>query len=167
MARTTDKRRDGQPDRATILRALQEMYAGPAWHGPSVTTSLRGVSAQKAAWRPAPGRNSIWELVLHLAYGRYRLIRRLNPKRRDRFARSLRAEWWPEFPADTSEASWRADKSLLADYHDQLLEEVTAAPEARLNAIRSGQHRTLAHELLGVAVHDAYHGGQIRLLSKL
>jgi hypothetical protein len=169
MARNSkvDVVRDGQPDRATVLRALRETYEGPAWHGPSVRASLRGVTALKAAWRPAPGRNSIWELVLHLTYARYRLILRVNPKRRERFPRSLRVVWWPRFPADVSEAAWRADKALLDDYQERLLDEVANATDARLNAVRSGQKRTIAHELLGVAIHDAYHGGQIRLLAKL
>ena len=65
------------PDRATILRSLREAYAGPAWHGPSVRVALRGISAEQAAARPAPGRNTIWELVLHLAYARHGLLLRV------------------------------------------------------------------------------------------
>ena len=33
---------DAQPDRATILAMLEESYAGPAWHGPSVLEALDG-----------------------------------------------------------------------------------------------------------------------------
>jgi hypothetical protein len=50
-----------ESDRATILFSLNESYAGPAWHGPSVRESLDGVSARVAASKLSPSRNSIWD----------------------------------------------------------------------------------------------------------
>ncbi|MFI5230057.1 MAG: hypothetical protein ACHQWU_13370, partial [Gemmatimonadales bacterium] len=58
-----------KPDRATILDALEESYTGPAWHGPSVIEALAGVDARTASHKPDADRNSIHELVLHLAHG--------------------------------------------------------------------------------------------------
>jgi hypothetical protein len=46
-----------------------------------------------------------------------------------------------------------------------LIAAVRRAPPSRLARVRAGQRRTLAHELLGVALHDAYHAGQIKLIA--
>jgi uncharacterized damage-inducible protein DinB len=150
-----------------LLRdTLHEVYRGPAWHGPSLLATLREVDVATARRRPGRGRNSIWELVLHLAYARYRLLHRLGVIT-TRFARPLRVAWWPRFPADPSPAQWRQDLALLEDYQAQLLSAIARVPESRLRARRRGQSRSLAAELLGVALHDAYHTGQIRLLLRL
>jgi uncharacterized damage-inducible protein DinB len=154
---------EGSPDRATILRAIREVYSGPAWHGPSVRDTLRGVDAATAARRVAAGRNTIWELVLHLVYSRHRLIQRVEPKPIARLPRKLRKAWWPLPPADPSDAAWNADLNLLNEYQRRLLDSIARAPAARLKRVRGGQRRTVAHELLGLAIHDAYHAGQIRV----
>lgn len=154
---------EGSPDRATILRTIREVYQGPAWHGPSVRDTLRGVDADTAARRVAAGRNTIWELVLHLVYSRHRLIHRIETKPTAKLPRTLRTAWWPLPPATTTDAAWKADLALLDEYQRLLLDSIARAPAARLTRVRGGQRRTVAHELLGLAIHDAYHAGQIRL----
>ena len=158
---------DGQPGRGVIARALLETYAGPAWHGPSLRAALHGIGAEEAARRSAPGRNTIWELVLHLAYGRYLGLRRLEEGASGQFPRRLTKAWWPAAPAAPTEAAWRADLELLAEYQARLLAALERATEARLRVVRPSQRHTIGQELLGLALHDAYHAGQIRLLVRL
>ncbi len=155
----------GAPTRAAILRATTELYAGPAWHGPSVRAALRGVTAATASRRAMPGRNTIWELVLHLAYSRHAVMSRVEAEPIPRFPRRLRKSWWPVAPNDSSEETWRTDLALLDDYQHRLMASIARAPAARLARIRAGQRRTITHELLGNAIHDAYHAGQIKLLA--
>ncbi len=158
------------PDRETLIRALREGYGGPAWHGPSVLSALRGVPAAAAAERVAPGRNTIWDLALHLAYTRHRVILRLARLAgldAPAFPRRLRASWFPELPADPGEAAWRDDKALLAGYQQRLLDVLDGLPSATLRTRRRGASRSIGDELLGLALHDAYHAGQIRLLVRL
>lgn len=158
------------PDVRTLVRTLRESYDGPAWHGPSVRASLRGLSAERAAARPGPGRNTIWELVLHLAYGRHRLLhrlKRLHELTLPRFPRKLRASWFPELPETLDEASWKGDLALLDAYQERLVEALEKLPARTLRRRRRGSSRTIGSELLGLALHDAYHAGQIRLLDRL
>jgi len=160
----------GSPDLETIIRAVRETYEGPAWHGPSVVTALRGVPASAAAHRVGPGRNTIWDLVLHLAYTRHRVVLRLARMAgagAPAFPRRLRASWFPELPAEPGEAAWRDDKALLAGYQQRLLDALGDLTSETLRARRRGATRTVGEELLGVAFHDAYHAGQIRFLAKL
>jgi uncharacterized damage-inducible protein DinB len=154
----------GEADRGTIVRALREVFDGPAWHGPSVRQVLRGVGARRAAWRPAPGRNTIWDLVLHLAVARHILLARLTGARAA-FPRKRHRTWWAPMPARGTEAAWRDDVALLVDYQARLIAAIERAPAARLARRRAGH--TVAHELLHEAVHDAYHAGQIALLARL
>lgn len=161
MARTPKLGRDA------IALLLHDIYQGPAWHGPSVLATLRGIDHRAALRRQGRGRNTIWELVLHLAYARYRLLLRLGLSDTGRFPRPLRADWWPRLPDPATAEQWRLDLALLADYQEQLLAAAASVSPALLRVRRSGQPRPLAWELLGVAFHDAYHAGQIRLLDRL
>lgn len=158
------------PDGATIVRSLCEAYAGPAWHGPSVSVALRGISAEQAAARPAPGRNTIWELVLHLAYARHGLllrVRRFHEVEVPSFPRKLRTSWFPELPQELNEAAWKRDLALLRAYQERLVGAIEGMPAEALRRCRPGKSRSIGSELLGLALHDAYHAGQIRLLDRL
>lgn len=156
----------GSPDRATIATALHQVYHGPSWLGRSVRHVLRGVRAGQAAWRPAPGRNTIWELTLHLAVSRHILLQRLTGEA-PRFPRRRRSTWWPVAPKDVSEDAWKADVALLVDSQDRLMAAVRRASATRLTTVRRGSSWTVGQELLGCTTHDAYHIGQIALLAKL
>lgn len=153
-----------RPARAVVLRALREVYEGPAWHGPAIRPTLRGIKPRQAAWRPAPGRNTIRELVHHITLGRLIMLGRLTGERPG-FPFPKRNTWWARTPGTFTPDDWRADMELLEQCQQRLLAAIRRAPAARFNR-RRGSH-TLAHELLHLAVHDAYHGGQISLLAKL
>jgi uncharacterized damage-inducible protein DinB len=155
------------PTKPVLRRALEEVYRGPAWHGASLLTTLRTIGPAAAGRRAAPGRNTIWELVLHLAYTRHRVLLRLGTGAVARFPRPLRTAWWPRMPDPASLEAWHADLELLGDYQDRLLTALARTPLSRLRRRRSGQPDPIGFEVLGVAIHDAYHTGQIRLLLRL
>jgi uncharacterized damage-inducible protein DinB len=158
------------PTAAALRAALEESYRGPAWHGPSLLVALRGVSTSDALRRPADGRHSIWELALHLAYGRHRVLGRLakmNGRTTGRFPRARKPEWFPLLPEPADAAAWQADLELLERSHVALLEELERAPAKVLANVRPGGSRPIGLELLGTALHDAYHAGQIRLIAKM
>lgn len=141
---------------------------GRAWHGgPTPAGALRGVSASEAHRRPGPGRHSIWELALHIAYWDYAVRRRLS--RRDdgpRFPRSPAN--WPKPPATPDPRRWALDRALLAEEHRRLTEAVRGFPPSLLAVpVPSKRRWTYAELLVGILVHDAYHAGQIQVLKRL
>ena len=152
---------------AQLMRLLDDAFSGPAWHGPSLRGSLRGATAAEALWRPAPGRNCVWDLVLHAAYGKHLVIHRLDPVASPRFPRPLARAWWPALPDDPDAAAWRRDRALLDEYHRRLVEVVAELSPARLLVTLAGARHTLGQEVAGVALHDVYHAGQIRLVRRL
>lgn len=150
---------------AALVQALEEAHKGPAWHGPSLRVTLRNCTIEEAQFRPAPERNTIWELVVHIAYGKHVVRNRLTGSR-ERFAHPLRRSWWPATPAP-SEAAWREDLALLETSHEKLVKAVSEATPAALARRRAGKRHDFGQEVLGVALHDTYHAGQITLLRKL
>jgi uncharacterized damage-inducible protein DinB len=152
------------PDTDLILAELDEVYRGPAWHGPAVLEALDGVDSALAATQVAPGRNSIWDLVLHLAHGRHILIERLRHTTFE-FPRSVREPWWPHASVETGEAAWRRDLALLDEYHEMLVQAVRSASPQQLARVPDGAEHSVARQLLGMVHHDAYHAGQIRILA--
>jgi hypothetical protein len=153
------------PRMAMLLQAIQPRPGTRGWHGgPTVLGSLRGVDARQAAWKPAPRRHSIWELALHAAYWKYAVRKRLEPAR-ERFARS--PSNWPA-PSGTSERAWADDRALLRLEHDRLLEALAHFPAERLDSRPAGGRLWTYEELiLGIALHDTYHTGQIQLVKRL
>jgi hypothetical protein len=148
-----------------LITLLDEIYLGPAWHGPSVKEALDGVTAAAAKKTLADDRNSIWELVLHLAHGRHLLIERVKNASIPAFPRKIREPWWPVIADDMNDAAWRKDLQLLDDYHAKLIDTVHSATPEQLARVPSPGDQPIARQLVGLAVHDGYHAGQIKQLA--
>jgi hypothetical protein len=146
--------------RELVLRLFDEAYKKKTWHGPNLRQAIRGVSAKEAAWRPGPGRHNIWEETLHAAYWKYAVRRRIEGGKRGSFVLKGSNFFPRPEKGSASEAAWRADKKLLEREHRAL----RAAIEKILE--RSSGEKFL-RQIYGVALHDVYHAGQIRLLRRL
>src|SRR3970040_2205485 len=105
-----------------LLNLIDESYERKAWHGPNLRGSIRGLSAREAAWRPGPKRHNIWEIVVHCAYWKYALRRRLLREKRGSFP--LRGSNWFRRHEKASEESWRADIELLKTCHKTMRDAV-------------------------------------------
>ncbi|HEX6209678.1 MAG TPA: hypothetical protein VF136_02805, partial [Methylomirabilota bacterium] len=64
-----------------LLSQIDQAYDHRSWHGTNLRGSVRGVVAEVAAWRPGPGRHNIHEIVVHAAYWKYAVRRRLTGER--------------------------------------------------------------------------------------
>jgi DinB superfamily len=143
-----------------ILALLDEGFTCKTWHGPNLMQSLKGISAKQAAWRPRPGRHNIWEVALHSAYWKYAVRRRIEGEKRGSFV--LKGSNFfvrPEKGKETEKA-WKADRELLAKEHQALR-------LAMQKVLRASRAEKILPMLYGIAFHDVYHAGQIRLLRRL
>lgn len=150
-----------------FIESIQPRKGRGGWHGgPTPMGAVRGVSAQEASWVPAPGRHSIWALTLHVAYWKYAVRRRLEGGDAPRFPRSPAN--WPAVPEGANEKRWRDDIALLADEHERLLDVVRRVPISQYSrATPKGKRWTKGELITGIAMHDAYHAGQIVMLKRL
>lgn len=142
-----------------LLGVLDKAYSRKSWHGPNLRQSIRGVTAEQAGWRPAPGAHNIWELTLHAAYWKYVMRRKIEGKR-DSF--TLKGSNFFNRPeaGKTTEGAWRADRGLLEKEHRALADAVR-------NVLGTQRAKRFFHGICAVAFHDVYHAGQIRLLRRL
>lgn len=145
---------------SSLLTILEQAYRKTSWHGPNLRASFRGVSPAQAVWRPHPARHSIAEQVLHAAYWKYVVRRRLTGAKRGSFP--LKGSNW--FPVQSLHASeWLRFGTMLEAEHEQLCDAVTSIV-GRNRAALEPLHWKL---ITGLAAHDVYHAGQIRLLRAL
>lgn len=145
-----------------LVDQLRRTFSGEAWHGPSLTAVLAGISAEEAAARPILGSHTIWEIVRHIEAWQTVGRRRLEGESVDRVPDEID---WPPME-DTSEEAWRRDRRSLERSREALLAAVEAFDSERIDdAVPDTDYSfyTLVH---GVIQHDLYHGGQIVLLAK-
>ena len=151
-----------------FLALVEDGFRKPAWHGPNLRSALRGVTPEEALWRPAKGRHNIWEIAVHAAYWKYTVARRLTGTRKRDFPEKGR-NWFPRNgPAkDDAKKRWKSDLAMLEGMHDQLLNAITDPEESDLTRPMSGNRHSAVRLIAGIAMHDAYHAGQIQILRKL
>ena len=148
-----------------LIAAIDQGFERKSWHGTNLRGAIRGMTARQASWRPAPGRHNAWEIVLHAAYWKYVVRRRLLGEKRGSFP--LEGSNWFESPKAPSEAAWRDAVRLLEDVHRSMRAAVLAlTPADLLKKGRRGTTTTLGL-VTGIAAHDLYHAGQIQLLKRL
>lgn len=158
-----------------LLASIDEAFDGRSWHGTNLRGSLRGVSRAAAAWRPTSAtdrsagerhsRHNIWELMVHAAYWKYDVRRKLTGEQSRSFAIEGSNFW--RRPVEGTLAEWRADLALLEAEQDGLRDAVAAFPAARWNRMSPRKPFTFASLVRGIAAHDLYHAGQIQLLRRL
>ncbi len=145
---------------SVILDLFEEAFERKTWHGPNLWQSMKGVTAKQAAWRPAPNRHNIWEEALHAAYWKYTVRRRLEGGKRGSFVLQGSNFFRRPEAGKVNESAWQSDKAILRQEHEALRDAVKTA-------LAKPVTRKVLRMLWGVAFHDVYHAGQIRLLRRL
>jgi hypothetical protein len=148
-----------------LLGLIDQGFDRKSWHGPNLRGSIRGVSAELAAWRPAPQRHNVWEIVVHAAYWKYVVRRRLRGEKRGSFP-LVGSDWFVR-PVTVSEPAWQEDVALLHEMHRTLRQAVAELGPADLEATMGKSKISNLDLVRGVAAHDVYHAGQIQLLKRL
>lgn len=149
----------------SLIHQLDEAYHSKAWHGTNLRGSVRGLTLTQLSWRPSPKRHNIWELIVHCAYWKYIVRRRITGEPHGSFP--LKGSNFFPRPDIRSVAQWRSDLRLLDDMHEQLITVVRHLPPKDLRRYPHGSQFSNLQTITGVAMHDVYHTGQIQLLKRL
>jgi hypothetical protein len=150
-----------------IAERIVQAATGPAWHGPALEELLRDVTAAEAAVRPAAGKHSIGEIVLHVGFWCDDSLRRLPASGAPAVALPEPAEGedWPALPR-LDEQGWKRAVAGLAESHRALAAAVKLLSPDLLPARVPGKKVTFENMLRGVVEHAAYHGGQVAILRR-
>ena len=149
-----------------LLDAIDRAFNRRSWHGTNLRGSLRSITAEEAAWRPSPGRHNIWELVVHAAYWKYVVHRRLAGKAVGSFVLKG-SNWFSRPEGKPAEAAWKKDIRVLDDIHRSLRAAVSMVKPGELSYKPANSKVTNLMLIEGIAAHDLYHAGQIQLLKRL
>jgi len=147
-----------------LFDGYDEAFDRRSWHGTNLRGSIRGLTAADASWRPSPRRHNIWEVVVHAAYWKYIVRRRITGEKRGSFA--LKGSNWFRRPVDRSPKAWKADCELLENEHRLLRRVIASLDPRKLRASPAGSQFSIEQTIRGIAAHDLYHAGQIQLLKR-
>jgi uncharacterized damage-inducible protein DinB len=143
------------------VEQLNRIHKGPAWHGPSLTEAVAGVSAENAARRLNAGAHSIGDLVHHIAGWDNVFGLRLKGEPTDEPSEG-------DFPASTSNSAeqWAELIARLDRAHGQLVEAVSSLNASNLEELVVGKEYTKRFLIDGAILHHVYHTGQIVILKR-
>lgn len=148
-----------------LLQLIDEAYENRAWHGTNLRGSIRGLTVQQALWRPAPRHHNIWEIIVHSAYWKYIIRRRLLGEKRGSFP--LKGSNWFIRPVERTETDLQNDIHLLDKMHQTMREAIASFDPSKLWNTTSQSKVSNLSMISGIACHDVYHAGQIQLLKRL
>lgn len=135
----------------TLLQLWDQSLTGGLWFA-AWRAALADLTPQQAAWKPAPQRHSIWEIVNHVSFWREVTLRKArggSSPGDDEVAReNFRG------PAEPTSAAWKADMDRFEASH-AAMRALIADP-----AIAAEPHTRATHHL----GHDSYHLGQVMYL---
>ena len=146
-----------------LLRIMDEAFDHKSWHGTNLYGSVRRLSLDEASWRPQPARHNAWEIVLHAAYWKYAVRRKLLNEPRGSFP--IKGSNWITRPKEG--ADWRSDVALLVSTHRDLRNAIARLSPKQFDSMLQGSKAGAIAFLTGLAAHDLYHAGQIQLLERL
>jgi uncharacterized damage-inducible protein DinB len=148
---------------ARIADQLRRAHEGKAWHGPSLSELLSGVSAAQAIVRPKAGVHNIWELVAHIIAWERVGIRRLAGEAVHTIADEV------DFPTiiQADSGRWQQTLDELASLNRELIDAILRLDDSQLAAHVPGQKVSVYGTLHGIIQHNLYHAGQIAILKKL
>ena len=155
----------GNPIVTFMLQMIDEAYNRKTWHGTNFRGSLMRVTPEMAAWRPGKNRHNIWEEVIHVAYYKYVLWRRMSGQKKGIFPYKPGKGWgdWFVRPDRISGKSWKADLAILKEYHEQLRDFIAGLNPSN----QKGDWGKIKVRVIGAAYHDVYHTGQIQLIKRM
>ncbi len=153
------------PEIARLVRLIDEAFDKKSWHGTNLRGSIRGMSVQQAGSRPPDACHSIADIVVHCAYWKYAVRRRLRGDPRGSFP--LKGSNWFKLPAPLGEREWKSYVALLETEHRALREAVAALVPRQIEATPQGRKTSNLLLARGIAFHDVYHAGQIQVLKAL
>jgi len=154
-----------ESERILLLKLVDEGFSAKAWHGPTLRAAIRRVDEKLGAWRPAKGRHNIAEIVVHCAYWKYTVRRRLRGEKRGSFA--FKGSNWFKTSEKLTKTQWRDFVALLDAEHQAMVHTIEDASWSELCRTKKGPGQHISSGVFGIAMHDVYHAGQIQTIKAL
>ena len=148
--------------RDLMLRQWEYTIEETDWH-PPLAEAVGGLTAAQAAWKPAPERHSIWQIVRHITHWKQSVLDRWQGGSPD--SDGLNAADWKEVSGD--QTAWEADVRRLLDVSRQIREKFAEWSDEEFTRPPATSTKPKVFTVMDLFCHDAYHTGQIRYLRAL
>jgi uncharacterized damage-inducible protein DinB len=145
-----------------IAKLFEDLYDGDPWIDVTILGVLKNVSPQQAAKKIAPGRNSIWQIVNHIISWRENVLVRVQGN----VITTPNNNYFSEIE-DISETAWQQSLERLQNSQQQWITFLKHFDESDFDKIYPSNKMSYYEHIHGIIQHDAYHLGQILLLTKL
>ena len=149
-----------------LVDHLTYTFEREAWQ-PPLGQAIEGLNASQAAWKPAPARHSIWQIVRHVILWKQSLLDALDGQVQD--FKALEALDWLDASGD--DKAWHDDIARLREISMEIKRRVTSLDDAGVSraipTFTGLRDRPLALRVMQAATHDIYHSGQIKYLRAL
>lgn len=142
-----------------LIDFMDSVFYGPGWHGPELYPTLQALSVAQAVQPAGPDGYSAWQLVLHCAYWKHVILKRLGASDAP-FERT--PDDFPALPDKKDRVAWERDLQLLVDKHEAMKAEVHRLGKEELAQISTDEKFSKESLVLSIAAHDAYHTGHLR-----
>lgn len=145
-----------------IAKLFEDLYNGSPWIDVTVMDTLKNISAEQAAKKVIPERNSIWQIVNHIIAWRENVLLRVQGNE----MLTPNNNYFTEIE-NISETQWQKELDRLSNSQEQWIRFLDNFDESQFDKIYPSNKMTYYEHIHGILQHDAYHLGQIVLLSKL
>ncbi|HPG11997.1 MAG TPA: DinB family protein [Chitinophagaceae bacterium] len=144
-----------------ISKLFEDLYNGGPWIDVTITTTVERLTAKQAAQKPPAGINSIWQILNHLISWRKNVLQRVKGK-----VISTPDHNYILPVSDTSAKAWANTLKKLEKSQQEWLEFLEQIKTNDLLKTYPKNQMTYYDHIQGILQHDAYHLGQIVILSK-
>jgi len=116
--------------------------------------AVDAVSFEAAIWKPGPEVPSIWELLAHATPYLEALVHDVTETKAREF------DDWPQVDRPTREG-WNEMQYRVRKAVDEAQKAVDGLTESEMLLVPAGRTKEIVVRIMDIAVHDAYHAGQI------
>jgi uncharacterized damage-inducible protein DinB len=144
-----------------IVSLFEKLYNGDPWIDLNIVGVLNQISAEQASKKISANANSIWEITAHLIQWRLNVLERVTGKT----IKTPENNYFEPIK-DNSNKAWAGILTQLAISQSLWIDFLKDIQNEGLEKIYPENNMTYYEHIQGIIQHDAYHLGQIVLLSK-
>jgi uncharacterized damage-inducible protein DinB len=144
-----------------IKKLFDDLFDGHPWIEVMIWPALTQLTASQAASRIYPEWNTIWEITNHMISWRENVLQRIQGH-----VLQTPASNYIEPVTDTSDAAWNQTLSRFKDTQEAWTSFLANWNESEFEKTYPSNGMSYYEHVQGILQHDAYHLGQIVIMSK-
>jgi uncharacterized damage-inducible protein DinB len=144
-----------------IIKLFDDLYQGTPWLDVTFMDTLKNMTPEQAARKIKPNWNSAWEVVNHVISWRLAILERIE----GREVKSPEHNFFVPV-TDQSQGAWNNTLARLQVSQDKWINYLRNFSEKEFDVVPDKKPYSKYELIHGILQHDAYHLGQIRVLTK-